>query len=72
MSMGTPIVTLRVTEDMQERIEEALASRNARTSDTPWTVSDFIRHAVEERLDHIRRGRRPRHPKTEEVEPYAG
>ena len=57
MSKGNPIVRTRLPGGLLEEIEIAIAERNARSADVPWTFSDFLRIACCEKLDKIKRGR---------------
>jgi len=58
MSKGTPIVTLRVSNELRNRINESIASANYYTKIEPYTLSSWILHAVKEKLDKIERGRK--------------
>ena len=57
MSKGNPRVTLRLTPDLLGRVEAQLASLAHNNAQTLPDVSEFIRRAVEEKLDHYRRSR---------------
>jgi Arc/MetJ-type ribon-helix-helix transcriptional regulator len=56
MSKGNPIVKTRVSADMLAEMEERVASHNAHAKDL-WTVSDFIRDCIRERLSKRARRR---------------
>lgn len=58
MSRGSRIVKVRVPENLLAWIEETIAGRNQRTRKEPWTMSDFLREAVAEKLKHMSRSRR--------------
>lgn len=60
MAKGTPVVPVRISDEMMMEVEEAIRSRNAVAFDAPWTVSDFIRKAIREKLSHMERSRRSR------------
>jgi len=60
MAKGTPVVPVRISDEVMLRVEQAIRSRNARAFDEPWTVSDFIRKAIKDKLDHMERSRRSR------------
>lgn len=56
MSAGNHITNVRLDEEMLTAIEAAIASRNKRSKQAPWTLSDFIRQAIQDKLDHTARG----------------
>lgn len=60
MSLGNPKVIVRFEQGLLDLIERTIEDRNGRTKREPWTLSDFIRDAVREKLDHMRRARRRR------------
>lgn len=66
MSKGTPRTTVRIDPEIMAEIETAIRERNERTTEAPWSLSDWFRIASTEKLDKIRRGRRlkggVRHP----------
>lgn len=58
MSSGSKIVPVRINATLLNAIEDAIAGANVQTFDQPYTVSEWIRKAVAEKLDHLARGRR--------------
>jgi hypothetical protein len=48
-------------------MQETIKSRNERTSEAPWTWSDFVRSCIEAKLAHRKRGRAPKAPKAGKV-----
>lgn len=62
MSKGHPRITLRVDQEDLEEIGLFLGSHNARTREAPWSVSDFIRAAIAEKIAHLIRSRRKKIP----------
>jgi hypothetical protein len=63
MSKGTPVQTVRISPGTLVLVQDAVARRNANTADEPWTVSDFIRQAVFDKLAHMERSRKRRKKK---------
>lgn len=57
MSAGNQVVTFRLPPELIEEMRLAIASRNERTADAPWTWSDYIRSCVTSDLAHRQRGR---------------
>jgi hypothetical protein len=60
MSKGSKIVPVRIPEVLIHEIQEAIASADVYRFDQPYTVSEWIRGAVAERLGHLRRARTQR------------
>jgi len=60
MAKGTPVVPVRISDAKMLEVEAAIRGRNNYAFDTPWTVSDFIRKAIDEKLAHMARSRRSR------------
>lgn len=60
---GSKIVPVRVDEDTVREMARAIRERNNRSANVPWNASDFIRQAIRDKLDHIKRSRKPRAPK---------
>lgn len=58
MSKGNKIVKVRMEPALLEELERQLASRNEHCREAPWTLSDFVRDCVRERL--TKRARRKR------------
>lgn len=66
-SKGTPMRQFRYSDEEWLALEVAVERRNFWTRQEPWTLSDFIRIAIAEKLDKMRRCRsrkRPRPAKT--------
>jgi Arc/MetJ-type ribon-helix-helix transcriptional regulator len=57
MSKGTKPYTFRLPEDLVAEMEEAIKRRNARSAETPWTWSDFVRTAIAHKLAPLKRAR---------------
>ena len=60
MSKGTPRVVIRLADQVVQEIELAIARRNLWSREVPWTLSDFLRVAIAEKLQKMARCRRPR------------
>lgn len=58
MSAGNQVVTFRLPPELIEEIRLAVASANARRSGEPYTWSAWVRQVIEEKLAHLKRGRR--------------
>jgi Arc/MetJ-type ribon-helix-helix transcriptional regulator len=58
MSKGTQRYTFRLPEQLLNDVQEQIVGRNDRSADTPWTLSDFVRIALQEKLDKMSRSRR--------------
>jgi hypothetical protein len=57
MSLGRPKVVVRFDPQDIESIREAIESRNNFCADSPYTVSDWIRDCVRQKLSHLARAR---------------
>lgn len=57
MSKGNRIVNVRFDAGILESIATEIARRNLNTSSAPWSMSDFIRVAVAEKLKKGARSR---------------
>lgn len=57
MSAGTPIRTVRLDDQLWRAIKDQVAQRNIFSRSQPWTMSDFIAIALQEKLDKMRRCR---------------
>lgn len=57
MSRGRRAVVVRLPDGLIEDMEVAISERNARMKGEEQTVSDWIRQAIVEKLDKLRRGR---------------
>jgi len=60
MSRGTPVVPVRVDQETMALVMETIQRRNFWTQCEPWSVSDFIRIALREKIAKMARCRRPR------------
>jgi hypothetical protein len=58
MNTGTPKVVVRVPKKIQDLIQFEVDTRNLGSCRKPYTVSDFIRSAILEKLKHLARGRK--------------
>lgn len=58
MSKGSRVVPIRVQRDLEIRIAAAIESANQTTKGEPYTLSEWIRKAVVEKLDHLERSKR--------------
>lgn len=59
-SAGTPVLPVRLHNDVKSEIERAVRRRNFHSWQERWTVSDFIRIAIREKLAKMERCRKPR------------
>ena len=57
MSAGNRIVNVRFDESTYSRVQEEVERRNDVSRDAVWTVSDYVRSAVLEKIAHSDRGR---------------
>lgn len=64
MSAGTPRTTVRIATELMERVERQLESLRIWSPKGDWSVGEFIRVAIEDKLKKYVRSRRraPRHP----------
>ncbi len=58
MSKGSKIVNVRIEDQLHERMQEELTRRNELTSQSVWSMSDYIRQAVMEKIAHADRSRK--------------
>lgn len=58
MSKGRPIVQVRLSDLTIDRIMVAMAEANQRRRLEEYTLSAWIRQAVQEKLQHLERGKR--------------
>lgn len=56
-SKGTRVYTVRIADDIKEKIDAEIRSQNANSSYPPWDLSDFIRQACKELLRKKKAGR---------------
>ena len=60
MSKGNPRVVVRFAPEQLAAIREQVAKLNNTSAASPPDLSEFIRRAVQEKLDHYARSRKPR------------
>lgn len=58
MSQGNKIVPVRFNAELLKAMDDALWSRNFHCPGVPDTLSDWIRKAVEMRLQHLKRSKK--------------
>jgi hypothetical protein len=58
MSAGNQIVNVRFEEGIIDRIREEVQLHNERSADSQWSVSDWMRKAVLEKIAHADRSRK--------------
>jgi len=58
MSNGTRVYTVRLSDELMEQVQETMARRDHYAFESPWSLSDFIRIAVQEKLSKMERSRR--------------
>ena len=59
-SKGTPQVTVRIATELMDRVQRQLDSLHIYSPKGDWTVVEFLRRAVEEKLAKMRRSARTR------------
>lgn len=64
MSQGTRVYPVRLADDLVSEINAAIESRNHHSAKAPWNFSEFIRDALRNKLDHIKRSRKQRGAKS--------
>jgi hypothetical protein len=57
MSKGTPLVVIRVPEDLKIEVEAVIEHRNWNSREEPWSFSDFVRIALREKIAKMARCR---------------
>jgi len=57
MSKGSNIVNVRIEDGLYERMAEEVHTHNERSADAQWSLSDWIRKAIMEKIAHADRGR---------------
>lgn len=50
MSKGTKMYSFRLDADLVRAVQEAIDRRFLTTSTAPWTLSDYVRTAIAEKL----------------------
>ncbi len=58
MSAGSKIIPVRIAEPMEIEIREAMQRANKYRREAEYDMSSWIRAAIQEKLDHLHRGRR--------------
>lgn len=67
MSKGSKVIPFRLSDLYLAALDEAVRSANRRTKGEPYDRSSWIRKAVTEKLDHLRRSKRKKSPKSEDA-----
>jgi Arc/MetJ-type ribon-helix-helix transcriptional regulator len=67
-SAGTPVLPVRLHNDVKSEIERAVRRRNFHSWEEKWTVSDFIRIAIREKLAKMERCRKQRKRRKRQLE----
>jgi hypothetical protein len=62
MSKGSRIVPVRIPRELEVRILTAIERANHHTKEEPYTLSDWIRKCIEEKLAHLERSNRKKTP----------
>jgi hypothetical protein len=57
MSKGTQVYSIRLPRDLVEDVECQLAMSAVWRRAAPWTLSDFVRISLREKLEKMRRSR---------------
>lgn len=57
MSAGTPRKIVRIDAETWDLVKKTIAHRNAHVDAAPWTESDFLRIAVQEKVQKMDRSR---------------
>jgi hypothetical protein len=60
VSKGTQLSAVRIDDALRMEIEATIGRRNLWSRQAPWTLSDFLRVAVINQLEKMKRSRRPR------------
>jgi len=55
MSKGSPVITVRVPQEVIDRIERHLERINLRRKEEPYTLRTFISQAIADKIDHVER-----------------
>lgn len=53
MRKGSPIIPVRVKPELLARMQQTIAQRNAFTREAPWSMTDFVLSAVQDKLRHL-------------------
>jgi hypothetical protein len=63
MSRGSPRVCIRLQPDLLAAVQSAVSRANASRREEPYDLTSWITHAIQVKLDHLRRSqRRPPRP----------
>lgn len=69
MSRGRKQLIVRVSDEQLAKIEELIKSRNLYTREAEWTISDWVRTAIDDKIKHTERSRsKQKGPTTDESE----
>ncbi len=60
MSKGTPLTNVRLDSATVAEVVETIARRNLWSREEAWTVSEFIRVAIREKMHKMARSRKSR------------
>lgn len=60
MSRGSKVVHVRLDDARLKAVQSAIDSANHHTRDVPYDLSAWIRQAIDDKLAHLVRSRRPR------------
>ncbi len=71
MSLGSPIIQVRLQADELAVVDAVLEKRNTNSGRSPWTRSDFIRAALREKLEKMARSRKSRNRSGKYKQPAA-
>ena len=55
MSKGSPVVTVRIPDELLELMDEIIARSAATRKESPWSRSSFIIAAIEEKIEKMAR-----------------
>lgn len=58
MSQGSPIVPIRIPPLQLAAIDAAIASANKSTKGEPYTRSSWILFAIQDKMEHLARGKK--------------
>jgi Arc/MetJ-type ribon-helix-helix transcriptional regulator len=58
MSQGTRVYTVRLSDEMMAEVQDCMQRRDFHSANSPWTLSDFIKAAITEKLSHMARSRK--------------
>lgn len=58
MSKGSPVITLRIPQDMLDEMDSAIGSANWHSKIEPYRRASWIKAAIKQKLDHIKRSKK--------------